>query len=1092
MNIAKFSIKRPIFITSIVLLILITGLISLSRLGVDLYPDINFPFVIVQTVYQGAAPEEIENLVSKPIEDEISSISGVKRISSRNLESVSLVIVEFNLGIDVKYAEQQVRDKTAKVRPTLPDGIDEPLIFRFDPADQAAIRYALSADLPRTELYDLAKEVIKPQIEQVQDVAGVDILGGVRREIQVELDRRKLSDLALPAVSVAQSLKSHGLNIPVGKYEKGPSETIFRAVAQFVNLKQIENATLYFMGDPDNAITLKKVASVRDGAEDEKTLGFLYAPVEETRKGKKEKSGGFFSRSKKKIEREYKPAMFLDVHKQSGANTVAVVDAVIKRVGEINKKLEGREGNPRLIMVLDNALAVRINIKDVRDTILIGIALAVIVVYFFLGNIRSTIITGIALPNSLLGAFVLMYVMGFTINIMTLLALSLCVGLLVDDAIVVRENIFRKLETGMPPVEAAEKGTTEVMLAVIATTFTIIAVFFPMGFLSGIVGQFFKQFGFTVVFAMLISLFDALTVAPLLSAYFAGKAHTAQNAAVRAFDRFQRWVQEKYSGLILFAVNRPFVVLLIATGIFFLSLLSLLGVKRTFMPPNDFGEFMVVIEMPPGTSLQGTYEVTKKIEDIIKAMPQVNKMSTVVGNTLLESNKATIGISLVDSGERKENTTQMKEKVRKAIKGFEIAKPKVADYGIGGIVDYPFYLNLLGDDLNVLEEYGAKVAERLTKKAKDLTEVSSSIQGGKPEFQVRLDSEKTNRLGVSPQMAGAELRYHIAGEVVGKLHDRGIEYDVRMRLKPDQRDLESNYREIHVPNMHMRLIPLTAISTPIKTDGHAIILRESRSRVVQIYANLAPDGAIDSAQKQAEDIMKKELPPPKGVSYKFWGQAESYQELFQNIIIAFFLSLIFIYLVLSSLYESFITPVTILMALPPALSGAFLALFFTGEMLNIFSMIGVIMLMGLVTKNSILLVDFAIEGVHRGMSRKEAIMHAGEVRLRPILMTTFAMLAGTLPIALGIGEASRFRMAMGIAIIGGIILSTFMTLLVVPALFEFVDIVREKIEGSFRPSHMTAVEVADLEHRAEELVPYNDEEPGLAVPPKTGRGRSRR
>ena len=1073
MNIARLAIKRPILITSIVFTILFVGLISMSRLGIDMYPDVQFPYVVVQTIYSGSAPEEIENLITKPIEDEVSSISGLKRVSSRNMENVSLVMCQFNLGVDIKYAEQQVKDKVDRIRRNLPEDIEEPLIMRYDPADMPIARVAVSADLSSNDLYDLAKEEIKVSFQQVNDVASIQIIGGRRREIQVELDRRKLNQSRVSALAVANAIKSAGINVPVGKHDKGASETTFRTVAQFTDINQISNAVVSFSGDVGNAISVKSLGSVSDGSEEKTTIGYLYAPVNNA---KAEKSG-LFGKKTKTIKRDTQPALFLEVYKQSGSNTVAVVDGIAARIKKINESMKDRAGKPKLTLIYDGASIVRMNLEEVRTTIIMGIILAVIVVYLFLGNVRSTFITGIALPNSILGAFILMYLMGYTINVITLLALSLTVGLLVDDAIVVRENIFRKLEMGMNPMEAAEKGTTEVMLAVIATTLTIMAVFVPIGFLSGIVGQFFKQFGFTIVFAMAISLFDALTVAPFLSAYFAGKANVTQNIVIRNFERFQRWLESWYGKIMSFGLEHPLIIIGLTTVIFLGSLATAPFIKKTFMPTSDWGEFIAQIQMPSGTSLDGTAEVALKVsERIRREVPEMDKMSIIIGmNTMQQqqANFAQFGLSLVKINERKRNAGEIKDHIRKILKKeFGYARPKVSDYSMGMTSMAPFYLNLIGNDLNVIDEYAQKLAQEI-KKIPDLTDVDTSTEEGKPEFQVVFDTNKMQQFGIMPAVAGAELRYQIAGDVVGELHAKGLEYDVRLRLKPEQRDLRAAYRETKIPNQMYRMVPLSAISKGVEKLGPSQILREDRSRVVQITGNLAPSGAIGSAMDQAIVIMKKKLPPPKGVTYLFIGQAEDLKELITNIMLAMLLAVVFIYFILSSLYESFITPVTILLALPPALSGAFLALFMFNEMLNMFSMIGIIMLMGLVTKNSILLVDFALEGYRSGMTRKEAIYKAGMTRLRPILMTTFAMLAGTLPIALGIGEVAKFRMAMGIAIIGGLILSTFLTLIVVPAIFEYVDIVREWIESKFRPKYKTTM--TDAIEEIEEIEEIGDE-----------------
>jgi HAE1 family hydrophobic/amphiphilic exporter-1 len=695
---------------------------------------------------------------------------------------------------------------------------------------------------------------------------------------------------------------------------------------------------------------------------------------------------------------------------------------------------------------------IRRNIDDVKETMVIGILLAVLVVYLFLGNIRSTIITGIAIPNSLLGAFVLMYFMGFTINMMTLLALSLTIGLLVDDAIVVRENIFRKIEEGLPPFKAAEIGTKEVMLAVIATSLTIIAVFLPIGFLEGIMGRFFKQFGLTVVFAMMISLFDALTVAPLLSAYFAGTKGKAKNIVVSSFDRLQGWIDSLYMKTIRFSIDRPVIILIITSAVFISSLVAFGAVKKTFQPDPDEGEYMLNIELPPGTSLAGTNVTAQKIVEKLKTIPELDFMTIQVGTGQAGYNRAAIGVFMVPMKERTRTTAELKDEIRGMMKEFSYAKPSVDNYtragGMGG--SRPYILIIKGEDLEELNKYAFSLIEKL-KEVPDLTEIKTSIEQGVPELQIKMDEARMLMAGVNNRIAGNELRYHVEGAVAGRFREKGLEYDIRVRLQDNQRDLRKAFNETRVPNMQNRLVPLSAVAKAEFSTGPSVIIRQDRARAVQITANLAKGGAIGSAIDKTKDIVNNKLPLPGTMSYAFRGQADSYQDMVKNIVVAFVLSLIFIYLVLASLYESFITPFTILLALPPALSGAFFSLYVTGKMMDIFSMIGIIMLLGLVTKNSILMVDFAIEGVRAGLSRKEAILKAGLVRLRPILMTTFAMLAGTLPVAIGAGEAAKYRTGMGVAIMGGLMVSTLITLVVVPAVFEYIDIFRDKIENRFRP-----------------------------------------
>lgn len=1055
MNIARLSIKRPIFMACIVILLMVVGLISFKRLGVDIFPPIDFPVVTVMTVYSGTSPEEIEKLITKPLEEQVSTIAGIKRLSSRNLEGVSIIIAEFNFETDIKFAIQNVREKVALTRNALPDDLEsDPVVRQFDFTDVPVITFAYVSDLPPAKMYDVANEQIKPIFEQVEGVGEVRISGGTKREIRVELDREKLNEHQISVLTVASRLENSGVNVPVGRYEEDSKMTIFRTIGEFKSLDQLRNTVVQFSGDSNNPTTISRIGDVRDGTADATTKAYLYYPVADNSKAdagsvKKDKD----KNKNKNIKRETRTCLILDVFKQSGANTVSVADGILKRIDTANSIVNKSEGNARLIFVYDMAKFIRNNVDDVKETMIIGIILAIFVVYLFLGNIRSTIITGIAIPNSILGAFILMYYMGFTVNMMSLLALSLTVGLLVDDAIVVRENIFRKIEHGLKPMEAAEKGTMEVMLAVIATSLTIIAVFLPIGFLEGIVGRFFKQFGLTVVFAMMISLFDALTIAPLLSAYFAGTRGKATNFIVTAFDRFQGWLERKYKVVIGFSIDHPILIIAVTTLVLLSSLVACSQIKKTFQPEPDEGEYNLNIELDPGSSLDGTETVAKKIAERLKTIPELNFMTIQIGTGQAGYNKASFGIFMVPAKERKRTTAELKEVIRDMMKEFQYAKPSVDNYtrvGGGGGSMKPYVLVIKGEDLQQLDQYANKVVEKL-KAVKDLTEIKTSMEEGVPELQVTMDERKMLMAGVNNKTAGVELRYQIEGAVAGKFREKGLEYDIRVRLKPGQRDLRNGFIETKVPNMQNRQIPLNVIATAKSGTGPSMILRQDRARVVQISANLSKGGAIGTAMDRTKEIIEKEVPLPEGMTYGYIGQADSFKDMIQNILVALVLSITFIYLVLSSLYESFITPFTILVALPPALSGAVFALLLTGKMMDMFSMIGIIMLLGLVTKNSILMVDFALHGVREGLSRKDAITQAGLVRLRPILMTTFAMLAGTLPVAIGAGEAAKYRTGMGVAIMGGLIVSTVITLVVVPAVFEYIDIFREKFESKFRP-----------------------------------------
>jgi len=1022
MNLSKLAIERPVFMTCVLLLVIVLGIFSFKKLPIELFPDVTFPVVTVTTPYLGAGPKEVELLVSKPIEEEIGTISGLKTVRSSNKEGMSLVIAEFTLETDVKYAEQQVRDKVASARIKLPEEVKESTIRKIDPSDQPIMMVTLQADLPPAPLYDLAKEIIKPKLEQVTGVGVVDILGGRKREIHVELDRNKLARAQLSVSGVATRLASSGQNIPAGSVsrETQGKDMVFRTVGEFESVNAIENATVNFFGN-ELPITLKSLGTVKDTLEDPTTYTYFNG----------------------------EPALTLYIYKQSGSNTMSVSNAIIKRIEAIDAQIKTayKDAKPQFKVVSNQSRYVGLNVVDVLEAISIGIFLTIVVVYFFLGNMRSTMITGIAIPVSLIGAGALMMWAGFTINIMSLLAFSLAVGLLIDDAIVVRENIFRHMELGKPPRVAALEGTLEVTMAVIAVTLTIVAVFGPIGFLSGVVGQFFKQFGLTVVFIMLISLFDALTNAPMMSAYFGGVAHGEPTTGfmgvvripVRAFNKFQDWLEHRYTILLQFLVRKPYVALIGAVVMVLSSFVFVAMVPKTFLPAQDSGEFSVGLDMPPGTSLEKMRDLALEVNKVIKADPDVVNTMLVTGNKMGEKNKAEFYVSLVPFGSRKASTSDVKARMRTALVKFKEANPKVkdVDYVGGGL--RPFTMNIIGQDLDQVEKVSQQLLEKL-KPHPALLDVDTSYRPGKPEFQVLVDLKSAQPLGITSARVGQELRAQVEGVTPAVFREKGLEYDIRVRLQPDQRDLESEYPRILVPNLNERLVSLDQVAKGVSTTGPASIDREDRGRYIQISADIAPKGpglggAIDDIRKW----VGTEIVLPEGVSYKFVGQAQDFQDLMSSMITAMLLGLIFIYLVLSSLYESFLTPFTIMLVIPLAACGAFFALWIGGSQIDLYSMIGCVMLMGLATKNSIILVDYINHLIAQGKSESEAIIEAGRVRLRPILMTSFALVAGMIPVAIGLNEVSNQRTSLGITVIGGVISSTLLTLLVIPSVFSYME-----------------------------------------------------
>ncbi len=994
------------------------GAISLKGLPIDLYPDVSLPTVVVQTTYAGAGPQEIETEVTKILEDAVATISGVQKVSSQNMESVSVLSVEFSLKTDLNFAEQEVRAKVTNALRELPDDIDAPVIRKVSPSDAPIMNISLQADMDDGKLYDLAKEVISPQFEQVYQVGQVDIMGGRKREIHVSLDRNRLNSMDISASSVAQALSNGGRNVPAGKIDVGPTQYSFRTLAQYSTIDEVGGMVLR-LADVYHPITVSSVAKIQDTLEDETSRSRL--------NGKK--------------------ALNFSVFRQSGANSVKVADDIKLKVEKINKDFEAQGVDAKMTVVSDNSRKIRANVFDVYESIFFGILLTVIVVYFFLGSMKSTLITGFAVPNSLLGACIMMSIFGFSINIMSLLAMSLVVGLLVDDAIVVRENIFRKLEEGMSAKKAALFGTNEVTLAVIATTLAVLAVFGPIGNLQGIVGQFFKQFGLTVCFAMIVSLFDGLFVAPVLSAYVAGgHSHSEPKSwfgrlnkkALYKFDRFQAWLEVIYVKSLKVAMNHPAKTIAASIGIFFFSLFIATKVPFTFLPAQDNGEFFITYELNPGASLDATDDVAKKIEERIAKFTEIKDKLALVGSANSESHKGTFFIGLVPSKERTKNTTAVKDAVKEALADLKQYNVIVTD-NPGAQGSRQFNLNIVGQNMEELIAYSEKMVEKL-KTNPSLQQVDTSYRSGKPEYQIQIKGDTAKASGVTVMGIGNELRTLIEGQTPAIYRENGVNYDVRVRLQPDQRDLREQYQNLKVPNLSQRLVPLANVANLKEAHGPSVILRENRNRYIQISADLTPGGAgLGGVMAEIKKMGQAELKPPAGITFSFVGEAERFAELMTNIVVSMGLGVMFIFLVLASLYGSFITPVTIMSVIPLAACGAFFSLFIMRSSFDLFSMIGCVMLMGLATKNSILLIDSAAERQKEGKSRYDALVIAGETRLRPIIMTSLALIAGMVPVAIGLNEASKGRTSLGIVVIGGTISSTLLTLYVIPAIHLFVD-----------------------------------------------------
>lgn len=1008
---AVLAINRPVFITCIIFLILFVGWMSIKKLPVNLFPEVNFPIVFIQTIYPGAGPKEVEENISKVIEEELSSVVGLKRLSSISREGLSIVICEFNLKSDIKDAEQQVRDRLGVIKVKLPDDVEMPTIKRLDPADLPIATLTFKSSIEEKYLSDLVDDVIRPSLEQLDGISMVKTYGVRKREIRIELDQKKLKAKELSAEQVLMSLMRSGVNIPAGTVSlNAEKEGVFRTLGEYSSIAEIGKTVVTFRGN-DIPITVSEIGNVQDTLEDEKSKTYL--------NGEK--------------------TVTIDVYKQSSANTVRAVKLLEESLPKINKAIGERGAKGEVELIRDGAHDIRANVLDVQESIAIGVALTILVVFFFLKSFRSTLITGLAIPNSLLGAFIMLSLAGFSINMMTLLALSLSVGLLIDDAIVVRENIFRHMEMGKSPQEASLFGTTEVTLAVIATTMTIFAVFGPVAFLDGMVGQFFKEFGLCICFVMLISTFDALTIAPMLSTYYAGKGLQGN---AKAESRWLVTLKSYYDKVIRLCIRKPGHTISFAVILFLLSLFIMRWVPMTFLPAHDKGEFTISMELPPGSSLEETDKLALKVDKLLRSHKEILNVVTFVGKDLTsieQTNALSYYVTLVEAKDRNKNTTDIKDMLRGEFKQYAFAKPQVRDYDPIGGGDRPFLLAIRGDDFDKLKEISNLVYEKL-KNHPSLLDVSTSLKEGNPEVQIIPNRLVAEELGVSIAKMGQELRLLMAGQKAGIYRENSNEYDITVRLQEDQRNLLNSYKDTYIPNINYSLIPLAKLAKLEHAETLSSIQRQDRQRYVVIGAEVNPSGpGLGKVVDDMATFFAKDVKLPPGMNYRYLGQTENFAEMISNMGLAAILATLFIYLVLAALYESFIIPFSIMVVLPLAICGAFFALFITQKSLDIFSIIGCIMLLGIATKNSIILVDYANKLVRQGMELNAAIIEACHKRVRPILMTSMTLIAGMLPVAYGLNEVSKQRMSMGIAVIGGVVSSTLLTLIVVPAVFSYFE-----------------------------------------------------
>ena len=1023
----RVSLQNPVFATMVMLALVVLGLFSFQRLKVDQFPNIDFPVVVITTEYPGASPEIVESEVSKKIEEGVNSIAGISALTSRSYENQSVVIMEFQLQIDGRKAAEDVREKVASLRPLLRTEVKEPRVLRFDPSSRAVWSLAVIPDgnrLNAVELTNWSEQVLKKRLENVRGVGSVTLVGGSKREINLYLNPTNMEALGVTAEQVVAAVRNENQDLPVGAIRSLQQERIVQISSRMARPEDF--GRIIVARKNGSPIRLSQVAKVNDGAQELENLA-LY-------NGQR--------------------TLLMSVQKSQDENTIQVVDGLVKAVAELKGQLPP---GIKLEPITDNSRPIRVSVNNVRQTLIEGAILTVLIVFLFLNSWRSTVITGLTLPISLIGTFMFMQMFGFTINMITLMALSLCVGLLIDDAIVVRENIVRHVQMGKSAYKASLEGTQEIGLAVLATTLSIVAVFLPIGFMEGIIGKFFHEFGITIVAAVMISMFVSFTLDPMLSSIWhdpAIDAHGKNQAPVSFYDKtigrvtgwFDRGTErlaDGYQSILRWALVHKKSTVFLALGIFVASVFMVRLLGTEFVPKADFSETSLKFETPVGTSLEATEAKTRQVEAILRDFPEVRyTLSTINTANAQGKNNVNLYIRLVDRKNRSRNADQMSAVLRdrlKQVPGIAVTHAGLLD-AIGGNKQVEF--SLQGPDQKELE----RLALRALAKVRDipgLVDLDSSVKPNKPVIGVEVLRDAASDLGLGTAQLAGPLRTLVAGQTVGNWRAPDDQtYDVNVRLAPEARNSPQDLERLPfmvgtAADGSPRIVRLGQVAEVSETTGSNQINRRDMMREVAINANVfgRSAGEVSADVRQAMDSLN--LPP--GYRYSFGGSTKNMAESFGYALSALAMAVIFIYMILASQFKSFLQPLALMTSLPLTLIGVVLALMAFRSTLSMFSIIGVIMLMGLVTKNAILLVDFAIRAREDGLERAEALLLAAKVRLRPILMTTLAMIFGMVPLAFALSEGAEQRAPMGQAVIGGVITSSLLTLVVVPVVYCYMD-----------------------------------------------------
>ena len=1004
----KLFIRRPIFTLMLVVSLVVFGLFSYPKIGIDQYPNVDVPIVTVTTLSPGADPESVERDISEPLEEALNTLPGLDKLRSINLENISQVIVAFDMDADIDIAAQDVRDRVQATVSQLPQNIEAPRVEKLDLGSAPVVTLALSGPLQDRELSRIAEDQVKPALQQIAGVGAVELTGNRLREIQIVLDPLRLRGAGLTAPEVAQMLKAQHLDVPGGRTAEGRVERTVKLRAEAENIDQLRDLVL---ASPDAVpVRLRDVADVVDGTEEARSLSLL----------------------------DGQPAIGFVVRKQSGGNTVQVAEKVNAALGKLAATLP--EGC-RLQMVQDNSRFIRASISGVETDMVLGGLFAILVVLFFLRNGRSTLVSAIALPTSVVGTFAFMSALDFTFNIVTMLALTLSIGLLIDDAIVVIENIVRKLEAGMPAHEAAAEGTGQIAVAVLAVTLTIVAVFVPVAFMEGMIGRFFYQFGTTVAIAVVISYAVSMTLTPALSARVLKEAKDAQTAGLlsKLVERILLGTESGYRAILRWSLSHRLSIVGLTVLLFAGTIALAARMNFSFMPEQDMSLVQVQLEMPAGTRLKDTRVQLDDLARQVRALEGVERTFSSAGQgAQQEVHKGQVLVNLAPIAHRAYNQTEFKQYLRenlRALPGVTLAVSDVPIMSMGSSNAQLVQFGIRGSNWEDLQAAADKTLAAM-KSNPMFVDVDSSYRPGKPQLDVVVNADRASALGIPAGQLGQALRAALGKDVIGKLRSEGDSSDIVATLPAEVLSDPAKLGSVQVRAPGGNLVELRSFAEIKPGQGAALIERSSQMRQIMLYADLKGT-SLSEAISWLNDYAEKEYPP--GIVTGFEGQGGEMGKTLSAFAMAMGLGIVLVFIVLAAQFESLLLPLSIMMALPLSIIGAIGGLLASHQDMSIFAMIGMIMLMGLVTKNGILIVEFANHVKQEAGSAFEAMMQAGPIRLRPILMTTIAMIAGMIPVALARGDGAETRVPMALAVIGGLITSTLLTLVVVPVFYTLLE-----------------------------------------------------